>query len=195
VLGIIAAGFLVLAVHLHVGNVWDPWEPWDVQRVVLSLAMMGAALGFLPYNRNPATIFMGDAGSMLLGFNTAVVLLLFAKSHATCWMLGAIMVFALPLMDMTLAIARRWRNFKPLMIGDRSHFYDQLIDRGLPVKKVVAISYLLAAFFALVGCAPIFLRTRYVIPLYFLVVLIVLLVIMKFDMLRADQPRDGSPPQ
>ena len=90
VLGIIAAGLLAIAVHLHL---WGQWFTGDVQRVVLSLAMMGAALGFLPHNRNPAKIFMGDAGSMVLGLNAAILILLFAESSAIKWLLCSVMVF------------------------------------------------------------------------------------------------------
>lgn len=186
VLAIMAGGFLVLAVHLHL---WNEWLPLDTQRVVLSLAMMGAALGFLPYNRNPAKIFMGDAGSMLLGLNAAVLLLLFAKSSAIRWMLASLMVFGLPLADMVLTLARRWRSERPLMIGDRSHFYDQLIDRGWPVKRVVRVSYALAAGFALLGSLPCVLRLRYIIPLYLLVVVAVGVALKKFKMVRVEKPR------
>jgi len=185
VLGIMSVGFLVLAVHLHL---WNQWHPLDVQRVVLCLAMMGAALGFLPYNRNPARIFMGDAGSMLLGLNVAILLLLFAKSIALRWMAAALMMFALPLGDMLLTLARRWRYERPLMQGDRSHFYDQLIDRGWPVKRVVRVSYALAAFFALMGCAPIYLRLRYLVPLYLLVAVAVMVLIRKQRMVRVEKP-------
>jgi len=191
VLGIMAAGFLVLAVHLHL---WSSWDTLDVKRVVIASAMMGAALGFLPFNRNPARIFMGDAGSMLLGLNAAVLLLLFAKSSNTLrWMLGSLMIFGLPLADMLLTLARRWRNQRPLMQGDRSHFYDQLVDRGWPVKRVVRVSYTLAAFFALMGCAPIVLRLRYVVPLYILVVAFVIVLVIKFGMVRVERPPSSEP--
>ena len=183
VLGIISAGFLVLAVNLHL---WYDWDPLDVQRVTLSLAMMGASLGFLPFNRNPAKIFMGDAGSMLLGLNVAVLMLLFSKSSAMRWMLASIMVFGLPLADMTLTLVRRWRNEKPVMQGDRSHFYDQLVDRGWPVKRVVRVSYALAAFFVLMGCVSITVRTRYIIPLYALVVAGVVWLVIKYGMVRLE---------
>lgn len=185
VLGIIAAGFLVLAVYLHLWNVWDTL---DAERVVVASAMMGAALGFLPYNRNPARIFMGDAGSMLLGFNAAVLLLLFARSSNTIrWMLGSLMIFGLPLADMVLTLARRWRSQKPLMQGDRSHFYDQLIDRGWPVKRVVRTSYALAAFFAIMGCLPCVLQLRYIVPIYFLVVVAVAIAVKKLKMVRVER--------
>jgi UDP-GlcNAc:undecaprenyl-phosphate GlcNAc-1-phosphate transferase len=183
VLGIISAGFLVLAVHLYLkgrGN------EQDAARLVLCLAMLGAALGFLPFNRNPAKIFMGDAGSMLLGLNAAVLLLLFAKSNASRWMFGSVMVFGVPLADMLLTLVRRWRNQKPLMQGDRSHFYDQLIDRGLPVRTVVGISYALAVFFAVMGCASIVLRTRYLLLLYAVVTALLLVAVAKFKMVRLE---------
>lgn len=184
VLGIISTGFLVLAIHLHT---WGEWYVWDAQRVILCLAMLGAALGFLPYNRNPAKIFMGDAGSMLLGLNAAILLLLFAKSGAIKWIMGSVMVFGLPIADMSLALVRRWRNQRPLMQGDRSHFYDQLLDRGWPVQRVVRVSYTLAAIFAIVGCSPVWLRTRYVMPLFLFVALLVALAVKKFKMVRLDR--------
>jgi len=186
VLGIIALGFLAIAVHLHL---WGDWHTWDVQRVVLSLAMLGAAMGFLPYNRNPARIFMGDAGSMVLGLNVAIILLLFAKVNALRWFLGSLMVFGLPLADMLLAMVRRWRYERPIMQGDRSHFYDQLIDRGMALRKVVRISYALAGFFALMGCASIVVRTRYLVVLYFLVVMAVAIALKTFRMVRVDRDK------
>ena len=187
VLGIISAGFLVLAIHLHT---WGEWYVWDAQRVTLSLAMLGAALGFLPFNRSPAKIFMGDAGSMLLGLNAAILLLLFAESNAIKWIMGSLMVFGLPIADMCLTLARRWRNQRPIMEGDRSHFYDQLVDRGWEVKRVVRVSYTLAALFAIIGCAPIVLRTRYMIPLFLLVTGLVLYGVHRFKMVRLEEPRD-----
>ncbi|RME40281.1 MAG: undecaprenyl/decaprenyl-phosphate alpha-N-acetylglucosaminyl 1-phosphate transferase [Planctomycetota bacterium] len=165
---------------------WNRWDPLDAERVVLSLAIMGAAIGFLPFNRNPAKIFMGDAGSMLLGLNAAVVILLFSKSTAMRWMLASLMVFGLPIADTLMTLVRRWRNGRPIMQGDRSHFYDQLIDRGWPVRRVVRTSYALAAFFALMGCASITLRTRYILPLYALVAVGTAYLIGRFDMVRLE---------
>jgi len=190
VLGVISLGFLVLAVHLHTHS---DWLPGDARRVILALAMMGAALGFLPYNRNPATIFMGDAGSMLLGFNAAALVLMFAEARAVKWCIGAIVVMGLPLADMVLAMARRWRAQRPIMLGDRSHFYDQLRDRGMSVRRVVTVSYLLAGVFALTGClTPIYLRTIKAIPVFVLLGVLTLLAIKKFRLVRVDNPRNSQ---
>jgi UDP-GlcNAc:undecaprenyl-phosphate GlcNAc-1-phosphate transferase len=194
VLGIIALGFVVLALHLAR---WAPDQPVAHERIVLSLAMLGAAAGFLPYNRNPATIFMGDAGSMLLGLNAAVLILMFCDIGNVRWMLGAITVFGLPIADMTLTLLRRWRNARPLMIGDRSHFYDQLVDRGYTVRQVVMISYALAFAFATVGCVTaVFVRTRYALLIYAGVVAVVLYAVHRFhmvDLLPPEQRGHDSP--
>ncbi len=189
VLAIISLGFLVVAAHMHL---WSDWHPYDVHRVALALAMMGAALGFLPFNRSPAKIFLGDAGSMLMGLNAAVLLLLFAEQRQLRWVMGSIMVFGLPIADMTLTLVRRWRNERPVMEGDRSHFYDQLLDRGMSVRKVVSISYALAAFYALVGCTTIWLRIRYSVPLYLLVFAGTAVAVSAAGMVRVERPRKST---
>ena len=166
------------------------------ERIVLALAMLAAAAGFLPFNLNPARIFMGDAGSMLLGLNAAILILMFAEAGLVRWMIGAVMVFGLPIADMLLTLVRRWRNGRPLMIGDRSHYYDQLCDRGFSVRKVVAISYLLTLAFVLVGVSVIFLRTRYAVLLYLIAVMVIVAAVWKFDMAGIERDRshrDGGP--
>ncbi len=186
VVGIISLGFLILAVHLRVHS---PGGASEVLLVVLCMAMLGGALGFLPFNRHPAKVFMGDAGSMLLGLNSAIVLLLFADEQRFRWMLASLVIFGLPIADMVLTLARRWRCQRPLMEGDRSHFYDQLVDRGLSVRAVVRISYILAAMFAFLGLLPTFMRGRHLVLVYGLVVLALAYVAHKFKMVRAEDPR------
>lgn len=187
VLGIISFGFFLLAAYLRL---WGD-EPVCNERIVLALAMLGAAAGFLPFNRNPARIFMGDAGSMLLGLNAAVILLLFGGGNRPMinWMIGSVIVFGLPIADMLLTMARRWRNGRPLMQGDRSHFYDQLIDRGLSVKHVVTISYLLTAGFMLVGVSVIFLRIRHAVLVYLATVALIVVAVWKLNMAGIEPNR------
>ena len=182
VLGLISLGFFVLAAYL------TQYRETEIasERVVFALAMLGAAAGFLPYNLNPATIFLGDAGSMLLGFNAAVIMLLFAEEQLT-WFMASVMVFGLPVGDMLLTLVRRWRNGRPLMLGDRSHFYDQLRDRGLTVKRVVGISYVLTLVFVSLGVAVIFLQTRYVLLLYTVAFVGAIALIWKFNMASLDR--------
>ena len=188
VLGIISTGFLILAVWMHLHSRWAPQE---THRVIISLSLLGASFGFLPFNRNPARIFMGDAGSMLLGLNAAVLLLMFADEPGVQWMMGSLMIFGLPIADMMLTLARRWRAQRPLMEGDRSHFYDQLIDRGMSVRQVVRISYVSTGSFVIVGLLPVVLRTRYLFLAYGGFVALVAYLIHHFKMVRVDPP--GAP--
>ena len=183
VVGIICAGYLGLALYVRTGS---NWEAVDVQRVVLSLALMGAAFGFLPYNRHPATVFMGDAGSMFLGMNAAVLILLLAESGRLKFALAGLMVFGLPVADMSLAMVRRRRAGKPLMEGDRSHFYDQLVDRGCPVPRVVAFGYMLAAVCVVLGWAAIALRTAQVVLLYAVAAVVAATAIARAGMVRTN---------
>lgn len=185
VLGIISIGFFILAAYLRLFGE----HPITNERMVLALAMLGAAAGFLPFNRNPAKIFMGDAGSMLLGLNAAIIILLFAEDRRINWMIGALMVFGLPVADMLLTLARRWRNGRPLMEGDRSHFYDQLIDRGMSVRYVVAVSYLLTTAFVVLGILVMFLRVRHAVLVYAAAAVAFVLLVSKFDMAGIEKQR------
>ena len=78
------------------------------------------------------------------------------------------------------------------MEGDRSHYYDQLVDRGLPVRRVVRISYMLAACFAGLGCLVIWLRTRYIVIVYFLAVMAVAVVVKRLRLVRAERAPNAS---
>ena len=110
------------------------------------------------------------------------------------------MLFVSESTSTALAIVRRWRSGRSIFAGDRSHFYDQLVDRGISVRKVVLISYALAAFYAVLGCASIWLRLRYIVPLYAVVGLATIVVIVRTGMARAEpppatntQPSESSP--
>ncbi len=157
VTGIIALGFFLLASHLAM---WDFSATGDPVRLVLAIAMFGAALGFLPWNFNPARIFMGDAGSVLLGYNCGMLILLFAERGGILrWFTAALMIFALPVFDTALAMFRRWRAGRSIFEGDRSHFYDQLVQRGLTVRQTVLVCYAVTLAYTLIGLLLIVLRT------------------------------------
>lgn len=162
VTAIISLSFFLLAAHLAL---YKPEEPNHAVRLVLALAMAGATLGFLPWNFNPARIFMGDAGSVLLGFNCGILILLFAEWGIVRWVVGALMIFALPVFDTALAMFRRWNSGKPIFVGDRSHFYDQLVQRGLTVRQAVLVCYALTIFFAIAGLLAVRARTMHTIAI------------------------------
>lgn len=154
---VISLAMLLISIHLatwYFSGVGDP------VRIIICLALVGASAGFLPFNRYPARIFMGDAGSMLLGFMIAALMILFGE-HIPRWWMASVVVFGLPILDTAVALIRRLINHRPLFVSDRGHIYDQMIDRGIPLKKTVAISYYLAGLYALIGLAMSQIRTRY----------------------------------
>jgi UDP-GlcNAc:undecaprenyl-phosphate/decaprenyl-phosphate GlcNAc-1-phosphate transferase len=181
---IITAALLLLAVHL--GTWASSGVGGDSVRVIICLGLIGAVCGFLPFNRHPAKIFMGDAGSMLLGFFVAALMILFAEKAVRWWM-ASVVVFGLPILDTSVALARRLLNHRPLFVSDRGHIYDQMIDRGIPLKRTVAICYGLAALYALIGIGLSLrtkLRARYALIVYVLVFVVSGVIVWKKGYLR-----------
>jgi UDP-GlcNAc:undecaprenyl-phosphate GlcNAc-1-phosphate transferase len=179
---IITVAMLLLAVHLAT---WGFSDFGDPVRIVICLSLVGGVCGFLPFNRHPAKIFMGDAGSMLLGFVVAALMILFAEGVPRWW-LASIIVFGLPILDSAVAVVRRLLNHRPLFVSDRGHIYDQMIDRGIPLNTTVAICYALAGLYALTGLAMSQIRTRYAAAVYVLVFVVSALVVWHKGYLRME---------
>lgn len=114
--------------------------------------LAGSLLGFLPYNFHPARIFMGDSGSMFLGFILAVVSISTAtKGRIAVAMLTPILALGMPILDTLLAIARRAWFGQSMFVGDRGHIHHRLLDAGLSHRNTVLFMYAFAAIFALLG--------------------------------------------
>lgn len=112
---------------------------------IISAALAGGCLGFLPYNFNPAKIFMGDTGSQFLGYMLSVICIqgLF-KGYAIISFMVPMLILALPIFDTLFAIIRRAWNHKPIMEADRGHLHHRLLDSGFTQKETVAILYVIA---------------------------------------------------
>jgi UDP-GlcNAc:undecaprenyl-phosphate GlcNAc-1-phosphate transferase len=122
----------------------------DLVSTVLCAIMLGACLGFLPFNSNPARIFMGDTGALFLGYSFAVLSVQGVfKLHAVLSFLVPLMIFALPLFDMIFAIVRRLCAGKSPFAADRGHIHHRLIDMGFTQKQSVAIAYVLTGILGL----------------------------------------------
>jgi UDP-GlcNAc:undecaprenyl-phosphate GlcNAc-1-phosphate transferase len=162
VTAIITLGMLLLTIHR---STYGFSEQGDIVRVVVCLALVGGVCGFLPFNRHPAKIFMGDAGSMMLGFVVAALMMLLAR-RSPRWWIASIIVFGLPILDTGTALLRRFINKRPLFVSDRGHIYDQMIDRGISLKRTVGICYLLAGLYVAAGLLTSLMPTPYnLIPL------------------------------
>jgi UDP-GlcNAc:undecaprenyl-phosphate GlcNAc-1-phosphate transferase len=117
---------------------------------LLAVALAGASLGFLPYNFPPARIYLGDAGSLSLGFALATLALAGAtKGPAIVAIAIPIVAFGLPVLDTSIAVVRRAARGAPIFKGDREHLHHRLLDIGMSNRQAAGILYAVSAAFAL----------------------------------------------
>ena len=118
--------------------------------VLLTAILAGSCLGFLPYNFNPASIFMGDTGSTFLGFILGVTSILgLLKGYTLITILVAVLILGLPVFDTAFAIIRRLLSGKPITSPDRGHLHHRLVDRGYSHKRAVITLYGISGVFGL----------------------------------------------
>lgn len=119
---------------------------------VLLLVLSGALIGFLRYNFNPASIFLGDSGALFIGFTLAALSITGAQKASTAVAIAIpLMAFALPVIDTGFAIVRRFLSGKPLFTGDREHIHHKLLERGWSQRRVAFVLYAACALFGLVA--------------------------------------------
>lgn len=141
-IGVVALGS-IFGVSLLLGN-------GDVALVCAALG--GALLGFLRYNFRPARIFLGDSGSLFVGFMVAVLSVHGSTKSATAVLVTVpLLVLALPLLDTLLAVVRRWLRGKPVFGADEHHLHHRLLAAGVTHVRAVVLLYVLAAAMAAFG--------------------------------------------
>lgn len=110
--------------------------------LLITVALLGGLVGFLPYNFNPAKTFMGDTGSNFLGFTLATVSMIgMAKTYTLMAIVVPVVILGLPIFDTLFAICRRVLHHKSIMEADRGHIHHRLIDAGLSQKQAVLVLY------------------------------------------------------
>ncbi|MSR45201.1 MAG: undecaprenyl/decaprenyl-phosphate alpha-N-acetylglucosaminyl 1-phosphate transferase [Phycisphaerales bacterium] len=149
---IMASGFLAISLLLAATlTVEDPTTSFVGVRVALSLALLGTMLGFLPWNFNPAVIFLGDCGSLLIGYLCVTTVLLFGEQGSPSLIVAGFIIFGLPIIDTTLAIIRRKIAGVSVHTADANHIHHQ-IKRSLgTVKRAVIALYGLTIAFTIIG--------------------------------------------
>jgi len=157
--GVTAIAALLFALHSYV-------RIGQLTVGLFPMALVGACLGFLPWNFYPARIFMGTAGSMFLGYNLAAFSLIAPAKVAT-----ALLVLGIPILDVAWQIAMRVRHGRAPWLADRGHLHHRLYDLGFSQRQVVLLYYLFCTVF---GAMALVLTHR----LYKLVALTVLGVLM-----------------
>ncbi len=129
----------------------------DPNVAIILAALVGACVGFLPYNLNPAKIFMGDTGALLLGYVLATLSILgLFKFYALISFAVPLLALAVPLLDTIVSFFRRLIKGQSPFHADRGHFHHKLIDLGLSQKQAVAILYTISV---ILGLAAVILTT------------------------------------
>lgn len=145
------------------------------EAAILTSILGGAIIGFLPFNFNPASIFMGDTGAQLLGFLLAAISMEGTIKSATAFAVSVpILALGLPIYDTIFAMIRRKVNGKPISQGDRGHLHHRLLDLGLSQKQVVIIMYFISAILG--GIAIIAMQVSTV-RSYFLMALVITIIV------------------
>jgi UDP-GlcNAc:undecaprenyl-phosphate GlcNAc-1-phosphate transferase len=107
-----------------------------------AVPLVGALLGFLRYNFNPATVFLGDSGSLLIGFLLGCFGVVWSLKTATIFgIVAPVMAMCVPLLDVVLSVARRFLRGHPVFEADRRHLHHRLLERGLTPRRVVLLLY------------------------------------------------------
>lgn len=122
----------------------------NLNAAIVTAALAGAGFGFLPYNFNPAKIFMGDTGSTFLGFVLACISVQgIMKMYAVISFAVPVLILGLPIFDTLFAILRRAFTGKPIMMADRGHLHHRLLDMGFSQRQTVTILYTLTSILCL----------------------------------------------
>ena len=163
----VSVTILILALHNNIEFV-----------ALISAALAGAVVGFLVYNFNPAKIFMGDSGSMFIGFLLAVLSLKGASKHHTLVsLLVPIVAMGVPILDTALALLRRFLRSQPLFMADRQHIHHVLLSKGWNQRRVVLTLYGITILFTALALFSVFLKDReaFLIIVVFSVIIVVII--------------------
>ena len=146
-------------------------EPNATLSALVLAAILGGCMGFIPYNFNPASIFMGDTGSTFLGFMLASVSVFgLFKTYAMISFAVPFLVLGLPIFDICFAVIRRVAKGQSPMHADRGHVHHRLIDMGFSQKQAVLVSYLITVGLGI--CAVVMTDKGEIQALIFLVALV-----------------------
>ena len=119
---------------------------------LMSVALAGAILGFLRFNFNPATIFLGDSGSLFIGFVLSALALAGAQKAPTLVAVAIPVVsFGLPILETALSVLRRLISGRPIFTADREHIHHKLLQLGMSHRQVVIVLYAVSALFAMLS--------------------------------------------
>lgn len=160
--------------------------------ITLSIIMLGATLGFLPYNFPPAKIFMGDTGSLFLGYMISIIALLGFKVTTITSLVVPLCILAIPIFDTVFAILRRLLKHQNIGVADKEHFHHQLLKLKYSPTKSILIIYFIDILFASVSILFVLGDNKQAIAIYVLLMILLLFVVLKTDILYEHKKKTGG---
>lgn len=151
--------------------------------VIMCLIMIGSCLGFLIYNFAPASIYMGDTGSLFLGFIISVIALLGFKTATITSLIIPLLILFVPIIDTIFAMARRMLKGERIDHADREHLHHQLLKRTKSTKKAVLIMYAINILFASVSIFYSLGDKKISMLLYIILLILLLILVWKTEIL------------
>lgn len=148
---------------------------------LLTFIMLGSTLGFLVHNFNPATIFMGDSGSMFLGLIISVIALLGFKNVTMTSLIIPLLLLAIPILDTIFAIIRRTLKGEKISTPDKYHIHHQLLKRNLSQRQTVLAIYVINILFAIASIVYVLKDAKLGYIIYGILLAIVLIFILTTD--------------
>jgi len=158
--------------------------------ILLTFIMLGSTLGFLWHNFNPAKIFMGDSGSMFLGYIISVIALIGFKNVTLTSFIVPLLLLAIPILDTLFAILRRLINHKPISAPDKNHLHHQFLNMKFSQRKTVLIIYGVDILFAIASIIYVLGDSAQGIIIYTLLLILVLVFIFKTNIIWDRSNKD-----
>ena len=160
----------------------------------MAIILMGSTIGFLCYNFHPAKVFMGDTGSLFLGFNLSVLAIMgVAKSITFISLAAPILVLGVPIFDTCFAILRRKMNHKPIFAADKEHLHHRLLQLGFSHRMTVLIIYLISFCLAAIAVLITYLSTAEAMAVVALILVVILLGARKLGVIAFSRPKECKP--
>lgn len=171
------------------------WQTGEMFGVVFGTALVGALLGFLPFNFSPARIFLGDTGALFIGFSLSLLALEGYKQANVLTFLVPLLALAVPIMDTLLSVFRRLRARKPIFSPDRQHMHHRLLETEGSHRSAVLSIYFLTACFCVIALSFTKLGGPSAAFFLFMVVALTFRLLRNlgsFDSMPADEPAPDS---
>ena len=175
--GIATIFFVTISIIISIMGIYNGLD------ASLSLIMIGATLGFLLYNFHPAKIFMGDSGSMFLGYMIAVISLLGFKNVTLTSFVVPVLILAIPILDTLFAIIRRLLKGESFAKADKEHFHHQILKMAGNQVKTVLIIYSIQILFSIASIVYVLRNPKLGQIIYVILLIIILWIVLTTNIL------------